>query len=126
MQPPIESRGYYPDLNGWKYDFNTHGGPASLDDFAALLRRVDAVYLVEMLPAGARVREVGALVPGGADRQATGPRFGQAIVLGHAALNLDGDSLAADLTWNVLAPPPGAEQQAAEAPTAPASSIIIP
>src|SRR5262249_11775819 len=28
VQPPIESRGYYPDLNGWKYDFNTHGGPA--------------------------------------------------------------------------------------------------
>lgn len=107
VQPPIESRGYYPDVNGWKYDFNTHGGPASLEDFAALVRRVDAVYLVEMLDTGARVREVGALLPGGADRQASGPRFGQALVLRDAALHLDGNDLAADLTWDVLAPPPG-------------------
>jgi hypothetical protein len=107
VQPPIESRSYYPDLNGWKYDFNAHGDPASLDGFAALLRRVDAVYLVEMLPSGARVRDVGALTPGGADRQANGPRFGQTIALSNASLSLDGDSLAANLTWDVLAPPPG-------------------
>jgi len=107
IQPPIESRGYYPDLNGWKYDFNTHGGPASLDDFAALLRRVDAVYLVEMLPSGARVREVGALTPNGADRSGAGPRFGGALVLAGATVGLDGDALVVELTWDVLVTPPG-------------------
>jgi hypothetical protein len=107
VQPPIESRGYYPDLNGWKYDFNTHGGPASLDDFATLLRGVDAVYLVEMLPSGARIRNVGDLRPDAADRSATGLRFGQAIGLSNAALVLVGNELQADLTWDILAAVPG-------------------
>ena len=107
VQPPIESRGYYPDVNGWKYDFNTHGGPASLDEFAALVRRVDTVYLVEMLPTGARIRDVGSLTPNGADRQADGPRFGNAIALSGAEVTFDGNDLTADLTWDVLAPVPG-------------------
>jgi hypothetical protein len=107
VQPPIESRGYYPDVNGWKYDFNTHGGPASLDDFAALVRRVDAIYLVEMLPTGARIRDVGSLAPNSADRQANGPRFGNAINLSAAEVTFAGNDLTADLTWDVLAPVPG-------------------
>ena len=107
IQPPIESRGYYPDLNGWKYDFNTHGGPASLDDFATLLRGVDAVYLVEMLPAGARIRNIGDLRPDAANRQATGPRFGGGIVLADANVTFAGNALQADLTWDILAPVPG-------------------
>ena len=107
VQPPIESRGYYPDVNGWKYDFNTHGGPASLDEFAALVRRVDTVYLVEMLPTGARIRDVGSLTPNGADRQANGPRFGNALALSGAEVTFVGNDLTADLTWDVLAPVPG-------------------
>jgi hypothetical protein len=107
VQPPIESRGYYPDVNGWKYDFNTHGGPASLDDFATLLRNVDATYLVEMLPGGARVRNVGELRPGAADPAAAGPRFGPGIVLTSTDIRLVGTGLQADLTWDILAPVPG-------------------
>lgn len=107
VQPPIESRGYYPDVNGWKYDFNTHGGPATLDEFAALVRRVDTVYLVEMLPTGARIRDVGSLVPNGADRQASGPRFGDALTLTAAQVAFAGNDLTVDLTWAVLAPVPG-------------------
>lgn len=107
VQPTIESRGYYPDLNGWKYDFNTHGGPATLDEFAALVRRVDAVYLVEMLPSGARIRDVGSLVPNGADRQASGPRFGNAITLTARQVTFVGNDLTADLTWDVVAAVPG-------------------
>ena len=107
VQPPLESRGYYPDVNGWKYDFNTHGGPATLDEFAALARRVDSVFLVEMLPEGARVRGVGRLLPGGADRQVTGPRFGGALALRDGRMIAEGNVLAADLTWDVLAPVPG-------------------
>lgn len=107
IQPPIESRGYYPDLNGWKYDFNTHGGPASLDDFATLLRNVDTVYLVEMLPTGARIRDIGNLRADTANRQATGPRFGNAIVLSEANVTFAGNDLQADLTWDILAAVPG-------------------
>ncbi|HEY8599695.1 MAG TPA: hypothetical protein VIL85_14755 [Thermomicrobiales bacterium] len=107
VQPPIESRGYYPDVNGWKYDFNTHGGPASLDEFAALVRRVDAIYLVEMLPTGTRIRDVGSLAPNGADRQSGGPRFGNAITLSGTEIGFADGDLTADLTWDVLAPVPG-------------------
>jgi len=107
VQPPIESRGYYPDVNGWKYDFNTHGGPATLDEFAALVRRVDAVYLVEMLPTGAQIRDVGSLIPNGADRRANGPRFGDAITLTATQITFAGNDLTADLTWDVAAPIPG-------------------
>jgi hypothetical protein len=107
IQPPVESRGYYPDLNGWKYDFNTHGSPASLDDFATLLRNVDATYLVEMLPTGARIRDVGDLRPDSADPGATGPRFGPGIVLTDSDIVLVGNDLQADLTWDILAAVPG-------------------
>ncbi|MFN8517192.1 MAG: hypothetical protein U0841_32420 [Chloroflexia bacterium] len=107
IQPPIESRGYYPDLNGWKYDFNTHGGPASLDDFATLLRNVDATYLVEMLPTGARIRNVGDLHPNTADPRATGPRFGPGIVLTDSDILLVDRDLQADFTWDILAAVPG-------------------
>ena len=107
VQPPVESRGYYPDVNGWKYDFNAHGGPASLDEFAALVRRVDTVYLVEMLPTGAQIRDVGSLAPNGAARQATGPRFGNAISLSDAKVAFVDNDLTADLTWDVVAPVPG-------------------
>ncbi len=107
VQPPLESRGYYPDLNGWKYDFNTHGGPATLDEFAALIRRVDAVYLVEMLPAGAAIREIGSLTPNGAGRQAGGVRFGDALALRDARIDFAGNGLVADLTWDTIATVPG-------------------
>lgn len=107
VQPPLESRGFYPDVNGWKYDFNTHGAPATLDEFAALLRRVDAVYGVAMLPGGARIRQVGALIPNGADRQLSGPRWGGVIALRTSAITFDSTGLLTDFTWDVLAPPPG-------------------
>jgi hypothetical protein len=107
VQPPLESRGYYPDVNGWKYDFNTHGGPATLDEFAALVRRVDTVYLVEMLPSGASIREVGSLTPNGAERQSAGTRFGGALVLREARVEFAGNTLAADLTWDTVAAVPG-------------------
>ncbi|MGN6700166.1 MAG: hypothetical protein ACTHMR_18575 [Thermomicrobiales bacterium] len=107
VQPPLESRAYYPDVNGWKYDFNAHGTPASLDDFAKLLRQVDAVYAVTMLPSGPTITEAGSVQPGGAARNPTGPRFGQGLYLTAARLDLQGNTLAADLTWDVLAPPSG-------------------
>ena len=107
VNPPIESRGYYPDLNGWKYDFNTHGGPATIEEFGALVRRVDAVYDVRMLPAGARVRLAGEVEPRGAERDARGPSFGPGLVLARADLQLQGDEIAADLLWAVAGPPPG-------------------
>ncbi len=111
VQPAIESRGYYPDLNGWKYDFNTHGGPAGLDEFDALARRVDAVYTVEMGGDGARVRRVGEIRPGGAVRNPAGARFdtrrGRGIILTGAGARLGGDAIAGDFTWDVVAPPPG-------------------
>lgn len=107
IQPPLESRGFYPDVNGWKYDFNTHGGPATLDEFAALIRQVDAVYIVDMRPEGARIRQLGTLIPNGADRQATGVRWGGAIALRTAAITFAPGGLQADITWDTLAPPPG-------------------
>lgn len=115
VQPPLESRGFYPDVNGWKYDFNTHGAPATLDEFAALLRRVDAVYAVAMLPGGARISQVGALTPNGAERQATGTRWGGALALRTSTITFNSEGLSeglsggllTDLTWDVLAPPPG-------------------
>ena len=107
VQPPLESRGYYPDVNGWKYDFDTHGAPATLDEFAALARRVDAVYLVEMLPSGAAIREVGSLTPNGAEQQVAGVRFAGALVLREARIEFAGDTLAADLTWDTVAAVPG-------------------
>jgi len=107
IQPPLESRGFYPDVNGWKYDFNTHGGPATLDEFAALIRQVDAVYAVEMRPEGARLRQLGTLIPNGADPQATGPRWGGTIALRTAALTFAPSGLQSDITWDILAPPPG-------------------
>jgi hypothetical protein len=107
IQPPLESRGFYPDLNGWKFDFNTHGGPATLDEFAALLRQVDAVYIVDMRPTGARIRQLGTLTANGGDRGATGTRWGGALALRTATFTLATDGLQADLTWDTLAPPPG-------------------
>jgi hypothetical protein len=107
VQPPLESRAYYPAVNGWKYDFNAHGTPASLDDFAKLLRQVDAVYAVTMLPSGPAINEVGGIQPGGAARNPTGPRFGQGLYLTASRLHLQDNTLAADLTWDVLALPPG-------------------
>jgi len=107
IQPPLESRGFYPDVNGWKFDFNTHGGPATLDEFAALIRQVDAVYTVEMRPEGARIRQLGTLTPGGADRQASGTRWGGAIALRAAAITFAPGGLQSDITWDILAPPPG-------------------
>ena len=107
IQPPLESRGFYPDLNGWTFDFNTHGGPATLDEFAALIRQVDAVYTVDMRPTGARIRQLGALTPDGADRGATGPRWGGALALRSAAITFAPGGLQSDLTWDTLAPPPG-------------------
>ena len=107
VQPPIESRGYYPDQNGWKYDFNTHGGPASLDDFATLLRGVETVYLVEMRDDGAHFREVGSLRADAADRAGNAPRFGPGIVLREGTVAFVGNDLQADLTWDILAPVPG-------------------
>lgn len=107
VQPSLESRGYYPDVNGWKYDFNTHGGPATLDEFAALIRRVDAVYLVEMLPTGAAIREVGSLTPGAVDRQAVGVRFGNALTLRETRVDFAGGGLAIELTWDTVAAVPG-------------------
>jgi hypothetical protein len=107
IQPPLESRGFYPDVNGWKYDFNTHGGPATLDEFAALIRQVDAVYTVDMRPEGARIRQLGTLTPNGADQRATDVRWGGAIALRTAAITFAPGGLRADLTWDTLAPPPG-------------------
>jgi hypothetical protein len=107
VQPPLESRGYYPDLNGWKYDFNTHGGPATIEEFAALARRVDAVYEVAMTPGGARVRLAGELRPGGAGPAPAGPRFGPGIVLTHESLALADGAVSGDFEWGVAAPPPG-------------------
>ena len=107
IQPPLESRGFYPDVNGWTFDFNTHGGPATLDEFAALLRQVDAVYVVDMRPTGARIRQLGTLTPDGADRQAPGTRWGGAVVLRTAAITFAPDGLQSDITWDILAPPPG-------------------
>jgi len=107
IQPQLESRGFYPDVNGWKYDFNTHGSPATLDEFATLVRQVDAVYAVDMRPQGARIRQLGTLIPNGADPQATGTRWGGAIALRTAAITFAPGGLQADVTWDVLAPPPG-------------------
>ena len=111
VEPVIESRSYYPDVNGWKYDFNGHGGPAGFDDFAAILRRVDAAYTVEMLPGGARIRPVGELRPGEAAGALVGPRFdpspGGGAILTRTAIRLDGDELTGDFMWVVIAPPPG-------------------
>lgn len=106
IEPPIESRGYYPDLNGWKYDFNTHGGPATLDEFGALVRRVDAVYTVLMTPAGARVRLVGELRPGAASA-ANATRFGQSVILSEQRIELRDSDIAGDFVWSVTAPLPG-------------------
>lgn len=103
----IESRGYYPDLNGWKYDFNTHGGPATIEQFGALLRRVTDVYRVDMLATGPRVVELGALTPNGVKTPPTGPRFGPGYTLISATATLNGTALDARLDWAVTAPPPG-------------------
>ncbi|HET8626962.1 MAG TPA: hypothetical protein VFL91_06065, partial [Thermomicrobiales bacterium] len=107
IQPPLESRGYYPDLNGWKYDFNTHGGPATIAEFGDLVRRVDDVYEVDMLADGAHVRLVGAVQPDRAAKDAGGPRFGPGLVLASERLTGDGRMLRGDFTWDVQKPVPG-------------------
>lgn len=99
----IESRGFYPDLNGWKYDFNTHGQPASLEQFDELLRRVDEVYRVDMLATGATIVDLGALRPGTALPAAATDRFGPGFLLAGSGIAVDGNDIAARLEWRVSA-----------------------
>lgn len=103
----VESRGFYPDLNGWKYDFNTHGPPATLDEFDALLRRVNEVYRVDMLPTGATIVDLGGLRAGNAPFATGFARFGAGFILLDARASLNGNTLSATLDWGVSAPPSG-------------------
>lgn len=102
----VESLGFYPDLNGWKYDFNTHGAPATLDQFDEVLRRVGRVYRVDMLPTGATIVDLGTLRPGNTPTPAL-PRFGPGFVLLKSAIVVEGTTVEATIEWGVSAPPPG-------------------
>lgn len=106
VRATVESRGFYPDLNGWKYDFNTHGEPATLEQFDELLRRVSGVYRVDMLATGATIVDVGALQPGNVPTPAL-PRFGPGFVLLNSAVVLEGTTIEATIEWGVSAPPSG-------------------
>jgi len=106
IQPNVESRTYFPNVNGWRYDFNAHGAPASLFDFGRLVRTVAAVYTVDLLPSGPRTREVGSLQPGGAKPPA-GPRFGKGVYLVAAHVDHLDNQVLGDFTWDVAAPPSG-------------------
>lgn len=90
-QVQVESRSLAPDVSGWLYHFQPHGGPIDHNEIDARLREGAVLALADLYQDSLAVREPGSLQPGQpapANRIAS---FGDALWLLDAELSRDGD-----------------------------------
>jgi hypothetical protein len=106
----VESRSLAPEVNGWHWNFDPHGGFIGHPELDERFRAGVRTYIVDLYADRMALRPVGTITPGQQAPAGWEATYGDSLLLIDSSVRRDGPLLRVRTSWYVSAPLPGDER----------------